>query len=116
MFEHVCESRNYCVGECGVIASEFSKHAISPYSVTQCLAGALYIALKLLVSLISRLVAYSARIVVDTDRQAHRPSTVTLAGHARRGLIMIIYSNLTYYIRHKEVHISLRHISFVVLA
>ena len=39
------------------------------------------VALKLLVSLISHLVAYSARIVVDrhthTNRQTHRPSTVT---------------------------------------
>ena len=52
------------------------------------------VALKLLVSLISRLVACSARIVVDrqtdkqTNRQTHRPSTVTLAAHARRGLII----------------------------
>ena len=47
------------------------------------------IALNLLVSLISRLVACSARIVVDkqTDRQTHRTTTVTLAAHARRGLI-----------------------------
>ena len=50
------------------------------------------VALKLLVSLISRLVACSARIVVDkqtnkqTNRQTHRPTTVTLAAHARRGL------------------------------
>ena len=48
------------------------------------------VALKLLVSLISRLVACSARIVVDkqTDRQTHRATTVTLAAHARRGLII----------------------------
>ena len=47
------------------------------------------IALNLLVSLISRLVACGARIVVDkqTDRQTHRTTTVTLAAHARRGLI-----------------------------
>ena len=45
------------------------------------------VALKLLVSLISRLVAGSARIVVD--RQTHRPSTVTLAAHVRRGLIEV---------------------------
>ena len=44
------------------------------------------VALKLLVSLISRLVACSPRIVVDT--QTHRTTTVTLAAHARRGLIM----------------------------
>ena len=41
------------------------------------------VALKLLVSLISRLVACSARIVAD--RQTHRTTTVTLAAHARRG-------------------------------
>ena len=48
------------------------------------------VALKLLVSLISRLVACSARIVVDkqSDKQTHRLSTVTLAAHARRGLII----------------------------
>ena len=43
----------------------------------------------MLVSLISRLVACSPRIVVDkqTDRHTHRTTTVTLAAHARRGLI-----------------------------
>ena len=52
-------------------------------------------ALKRLISLISRLVACSARIVVDklTDRQTHRPSTVTLAAHAHRGLMMCFTSN-----------------------
>ena len=47
------------------------------------------VALNLLVSLISRLVACSARIVADKqrDRQTHRTTTVTLAAHARRGLI-----------------------------
>ena len=51
------------------------------------------VALNLLVSLISRLVACSARIVADkqtgkqTDKQTHRTTTVTLATHARRGLI-----------------------------
>ena len=48
------------------------------------------VALKLLVSLISHLVACSARIVVDrhthTNRQTHRPNTVTVATFARRGL------------------------------
>ena len=46
------------------------------------------VALKRFVSLISRLVACSARIVVDkqTDRQTHRPSTVTLAAHVHEGL------------------------------
>ena len=47
------------------------------------------VALKLLVSLISRLVACSARIVVD--RQTDR-TTVTLAAHARRGLIIVSHS------------------------
>ena len=47
------------------------------------------VALKMLVSLISRLVACSPRIVVDkqTDRHTHRTTTVTLAAHARRGLM-----------------------------
>ena len=54
------------------------------------------VALKLLVSLISRLVACSARIVLDrqtdrqTHRQTHRTTTVTLAANARRGLIIAI--------------------------
>ena len=49
------------------------------------------VALKLLVSLISRLVTCSARIVVDrqTDQQTHRTTTVTLAAHARRRLIIL---------------------------
>ena len=42
------------------------------------------VALKLLVSLISRLVACSARIVIDRQTDKH---AVTLAAHARRGLI-----------------------------
>ena len=55
------------------------------------------VVLKPLVSLISHLVACSARVSVDThthtqtdrqtDRQTDKP-TVTLAAHARRGLIM----------------------------
>ena len=47
------------------------------------------VALKLLVSLITRLVACSARKVVDrqTDKQTHGPSTITLAARARGGLI-----------------------------
>ena len=53
-----------------------------------------FVALKLLVSLIGRLVACTARISVDrqtdrqTDKQTDRPSTVILAAHARRGLIV----------------------------
>ena len=43
------------------------------------------VALKLLVSLISRLVACSARIVAG--KQTHRTTTVTLAAHARRELM-----------------------------
>ena len=47
------------------------------------------VALKMLVTLISRLVACSPRIVVDkqTDRQTH--TTVTLAAHARPGLVWL---------------------------
>ena len=45
------------------------------------------VALKMLVSLISRLVACSARIVVD--KQTFGTTTETLAAHARRGLIII---------------------------
>ena len=70
------------------------------------------VALKLLVSLISCLVACSARIVVDkqadgrtdrqtdrqtdrwtdgrTDRQTDTTTTVTLAAHARQGLIILV--------------------------
>ena len=51
------------------------------------------VALKLLVSLISRLVACSARIVVDThtDRQTDTQNDYCnpLAAHARRGLITL---------------------------
>ena len=52
-----------------------------------------FVVLKPLVSLIGHLVACSARISVDThtqrqtDRQTDKPTTVTLAVHARRGLI-----------------------------
>ena len=63
------------------------------------------VALKMFVSLISRLVACSPRIVLDkqTDRQTDRHThtrtqndyTVTLAAHARRGLIKVIsYHNM----------------------
>ena len=51
------------------------------------------VALKLLVSLMSRPVACSARIVADRHRHnvidtyTHRTTTVTLAAHARRGLV-----------------------------
>ena len=65
-------------------------HAISPeHSGFSKITTLFFIALKLymslLVSLISRLVACSARIVVDrqTDIQTHRTTTVTLAVHAR---------------------------------
>ena len=52
------------------------------------------IVLKPLVSLIGRLIACSARISVDTqtDRQTDKPTTVTLAAHARRGLIIALHS------------------------
>ena len=51
------------------------------------------VALKLLVSLISRLVACSPRIECaqtdeQTNRRTDRTTTVTLAAHARRGLII----------------------------
>ena len=49
-----------------------------------------YAGLRPLVSLVGRLVAWGDRIVVTdrhTDTQTHRPSTVTLAAHAHRGLI-----------------------------
>ena len=57
------------------------------------------VALMLLVSLISRLVACSARIVVDrqTDRHTDQLYTVTLAAHARRGLIKL-YTCIVVYI------------------
>ena len=72
-----------------------SFHAISPersgFSKIATLVFQALVALKLLVSLMSRLVARSARIVVDrqTDKQTHRTTTVTLAAHARRGLITL---------------------------
>ena len=51
------------------------------------------VALKLLVSLISRLVACSARIVVDrqTDKQTRRK--VTLAAHARQGTCLSVLNS-----------------------
>ena len=68
------------------------------------------VALKLLVSFISRLVACSARIVADkqtnnsrtqtnrqTNMQTHRQSTVTLAAHARRGLKMSLEAECSMY-------------------
>ena len=63
-----------------------SFHAISQtFQQNRHISFLALVALKLLVSLISRLVACSARIVVD--RQTHRTTTVTLAAHARQGLI-----------------------------
>ena len=52
-----------------------------------------FVVLKPLISGIGRLVACGARISVDTHTHTHthrligKPSTVTLAVHARRGLI-----------------------------
>ena len=45
------------------------------------------VVLKPLVSLMGRLVACSARISVDTHTDRQQTTTVTLAAHARRGLI-----------------------------
>ena len=47
-----------------------------------------FIVLKTLVSLIGRLQPCSARIAAyrQTDKHTHRPSTVTIGAHARRGL------------------------------
>ena len=71
----------------------FSRHISRTQSFQQNrhLSFLALVALNMLVSLISRLVACSARIVVDrqTDRQTHRTTTVTLAAHARRGLIIL---------------------------
>ena len=73
------------------------------------------VALKLLVSLISRLVACSAKMVVDRQ-QTHRTTTVTLAAHARRGLIIFVLCALvTYY---SDINIYSKHLSgsiFVVI-
>ena len=74
-------------------------------------------ALKLLVSLISRLVACSPRIVADrhTDGETHRTTTVTLAAHARRGLITnvastidtdIVYSTIIIYLHVSRIPCS----------
>ena len=52
------------------------------------------VALNLLVSLISRFVACSPRIVVDTHTHTERLYTVTLAVHARRGLITKTPANM----------------------
>ena len=55
------------------------------------------VALKLLVSLISRLVACSARIVEDKYTYTDRTTTVALAAHARRGFTHIATANVTAY-------------------
>ena len=44
------------------------------------------VALKLLASLISHIIACSGRIVVDKEMQ--RTTTLTLAAHARQGLMI----------------------------
>ena len=66
--------------------SLFSRHMQS-FQQNRHISFLALVALKLLVSLISRLVACSPRIVVDTHTQTHRTTTVTLAAHAHRGLI-----------------------------
>ena len=80
------------VSQCSLCIFAFSRHICQTQSFQQnhhIIFPAL-VALNLLVSLISRVVACSARIVADkqTDRQTHRTITVTLAAHARRGLMI----------------------------
>ena len=60
----------------------FSRHIYRTFQQNRHIIFLALVALKLLVLLINHPVACSPRIVVDT----HRPSTVTLAAHARRGL------------------------------
>ena len=98
-----CAERAKCgrgkpVSLCNWLFRMFSHHISRTQSFqqnSQIMFHAL-VALKMLVSLISRLVARSPRIAVhkQTDRQTnrqtkqtHRTTTVTIAAHARRGLI-----------------------------
>ena len=92
-----------------------SFHAISPersgFSKIATLFFLSLVALKLLVSLISRLVACSPRIeCAQTDRRTDRTTTVTLAAHARRVLIML-------YMLKPWLSLSqLQHIIFIISA
>ena len=90
----VCMVHGWCMAGClgHKNFSLFSRHISRTQSFQQnrhVIFPAL-VALNLLVSLISRLVACSARTVADkqtdrqTDRQTHRTTTVTLAAHAPR--------------------------------
>ena len=72
---NLCQSIAECNDEIVIIGVKQNHHVIFLALV----------ALKLLVSLISRLIACSARIVAD--KQTHRTTTVTLTAHGR-GLMM----------------------------
>ena len=61
-------------------------HAIS-LEHSRCKIGTFFFLALVALKFISRLVACSARIFVDT--QTHRTTTVTFAAHARRGLTML---------------------------
>ena len=66
------------------------------------------VALQLLVSLISCVVACSARIETHT----HRPSTVTLATHARRGLMTHFWGGFSNTLRESLLRVALCCICF----
>ena len=96
------------VSQCSLCILAFSLH-ISRTQSFQRNRHILFLALvslKLLVSLISCLVACRARIVADkqTDRQTDRQTdtqndyckSVTLAAHARRGLIIVLDDIMLY--------------------
>ena len=97
MYYYVCDVITY-----HVLYIHFDTLFFSPCNSGRKFNISLYlalVALKLLVSLISRLVACSPRMVVatHTDRHTHRhtervTTTVTLAAHARRGLISVCYA------------------------
>ena len=62
-----------------------------------------HVPLKLLVSLISRLVGCSARIVVDRQTDRQRATTVTLAAHARRGTGTVMSVSVVWHIKSTEM-------------
>ena len=69
-----CNARSRCPRPCQFVAQSFQQNRHFSF------LAHVYTAKAVGISLISRLVACSARIVVQTDTQ-----TVTLAAHARRG-------------------------------